>query len=64
VVGAPRSLITEPSQRTHIATYSAGLPLCERYVAGDRDRFRRLLTEQVRVVELRDARSPRAPVDV
>lgn len=50
--------ITEPTQRTHIATYSAGLDLCERYVAGDRDRFRRLLTAQVRVGEIRDARSP------
>jgi hypothetical protein len=55
--------ITEPAHRTHIATYSAGLDLCERYVAGEPDRLRRLLTEQVRVVELRQAGSPPPAVD-
>jgi len=44
--------ITEPTQRTYIVTYSAGRDLCRSYVAGDRERFRRLLTEQVRVRDL------------
>lgn len=33
-------------------TYSAGRELCRRYVGGDPERFRRLLTEQVRVRDL------------
>jgi hypothetical protein len=44
--------ITEPSQRTYILTYPAGRELCATYVAGDPERFRRLLTEQVRVHDL------------
>jgi hypothetical protein len=44
--------ITEPTQRTYIVTYSAGRDLCRSYVAGDPERFRRLLTEQVRVRDL------------
>ena len=44
--------ITEPTQRTYILTYPAGRELCGAYVAGDPGRFRRLLTEQVRVREL------------
>ena len=44
--------ITEPTQRTYIVTYSAGRELCRSYVAGDPERFRRLLTEQVRVSDL------------
>src|SRR6266511_2419239 len=48
--------ITEPTQRTYILTYSAGRELCSSYVATDSDRFRRLLTEQVRVGDLREAR--------
>jgi hypothetical protein len=46
--------ITEPAQRTHIVSYSAGRELCRSYVAGERERFRRLLTEQVRVRDLLD----------
>jgi hypothetical protein len=46
---------TEPTQRTYVLTYSAGLDLCRAYVAGDPARFRRLLTEQVRVRDLLDA---------
>ena len=38
-----------------IVTYPAGRELCRAYVAGAPERFRRLLTEQVRVGELRDA---------
>ncbi len=49
--------ITEPTQRTYIVTYPAGRELCGAYVAGDPERFRRLLTEQVRVRDLLDARS-------
>ena len=48
--------ITEPAQRTYIITYSAGRELCRSYVAGEPERFRRLLTEQVRVRELLEAR--------
>ncbi|HSK16125.1 MAG TPA: hypothetical protein VK915_08140 [Gaiellaceae bacterium] len=48
--------ITEPSQRGHIFTYSAGRELCRAYVAGKPGRFRRLLTEQVRVRDLLEGR--------
>ena len=42
----------EPSSRTYIVTYPAGLAACRAYVAGSLERFRRLLTEPVRVGEL------------
>jgi hypothetical protein len=45
----------EPASRTYVVLYPAGRELCQAYVAGDPDRFRRLLTEQVRVRDLRDA---------
>jgi hypothetical protein len=48
--------ITEPAQRTYIHTYSTGRELCRSYVAGEPERFRRLLTEQVRVRDLLEAR--------
>jgi hypothetical protein len=48
--------LTEPTSRTYIVTYSAGRELCRSYVAGEPERFRRLLTEQVRVRDLREAR--------
>jgi hypothetical protein len=48
--------MTEPSSRTYAITYAAGLDLCRAYVAGDEERFRRLLTEQVRVRDLTEAR--------
>lgn len=38
-------------------TYSAGQGLCEAYIGGDPARFRRLLTEQVRVTDLIAART-------
>ena len=41
-----------PTSRTYVLTYPAGRALCRDYVAGDPERFRRLLTEQVRVGEL------------
>ncbi len=46
---------TEPTSRTYITTYSAGRELCRAYVAGEPERFRRLLTEQVRVRDLLEA---------
>jgi hypothetical protein len=48
--------LTQPTSRTYILTYSAGRELCRSYVAGDPERFRRLLTEQVRVRDLLEAR--------
>ena len=43
---------TEPTSRTYIVTYLAGRELCDSYVAGELERLRRLLTEQVRVRDL------------
>jgi hypothetical protein len=42
----------EPTSRTYVMNYSAGRELCRSYVAGEAERFRRLLTEQVRVRDL------------
>ena len=44
--------LTEPTSRGYIVTYPAGRELCGSYVAGEPARFRRLLTEQVRVRDL------------
>src|SRR6266487_4412357 len=44
--------LTEPTSRTYVITYPAGRELCRSYVAGDPERFHRLLTEQVRVRDL------------
>lgn len=52
---------TEPTQRTYVLTYAAGRELCQAYVAGEPERFRRLLTEQVRVHDLLEARDAGAP---
>jgi len=46
---------TEPTSRTYMITYAAGRELCRSYVAGEPERFRRLLTEQVRVRDLLEA---------
>lgn len=43
---------TDPTWRAYVVTYTAGLDLCRGYVGGDQARFRRLLTEQVRIGEL------------
>jgi hypothetical protein len=43
----------QPTSRTYVLTYSAGRDLCDAYVAGSLERFRHLLTEQVRVSDLR-----------
>jgi hypothetical protein len=53
--------ITEPAQRTYLHTYAAGRELCRAYVAGEPERFRRLLTEQVRVRDLLEGRDAGAP---
>jgi hypothetical protein len=53
---------TEPTSRTYIITYPAGRELCRSYVAGEPERFRRLLTEQVRVCDLLEARAAGAPI--
>jgi hypothetical protein len=47
---------TQPTSRTYVMTYPAGRELCRSYVAGEPERFRRLLTEQVRVRDLSEAR--------
>ena len=48
--------LTEPTSRTYIVTYAGGRELCRSYVAGEARRFRRLLSEQVRVPDLLEAR--------
>jgi hypothetical protein len=53
---------TEPTSRTYVITYPAGRELCRWYVAGKPARFRRLLTEQVRVRDLLQARDAGAPI--
>ena len=45
--------VTDPTWRAYTITYSAGRELCSAYVGDDPARFRRLLTDQVRVSELR-----------
>ena len=54
--------LTEPTSRTYVLTYPAGRELCRSYVAGEPERFRRLLTEQVRVRDLLEAREADAPI--
>ena len=44
--------LTEPTSRAYILTYLAGRDLCRSFVDGDPERFRRLLTEQIRVRDL------------
>lgn len=51
----------EPTSRTYVVTYPAGRELCGAFVAGDPARFRRLLTEQVRVGDLIAAHEGVAP---
>jgi hypothetical protein len=45
----------EPTSRSYVVTYPAGHKLCGAYVDGQTRRFQRLLTEQMRVGELRGA---------
>jgi hypothetical protein len=44
--------LNEPTSRTYVINYPAGRDLCRAYVAGEPERFRRLLSEQVRVRDL------------
>lgn len=44
--------LKEPTSRSYMITYPAGRALCASYVNGDPVRFRRLLTEQIRVRDL------------
>ena len=43
---------TDPTWRAYVVTYTAGRDLCRAYVGGDPARFRRLLTEHVRIGDL------------
>jgi hypothetical protein len=52
--------LNEPTSRTYMLSYSAGQALCNAYVGGEPGRFRRLLTEQVRVADLIAARDAAA----
>ncbi|HEX2110501.1 MAG TPA: hypothetical protein VHF67_03010 [Gaiellaceae bacterium] len=52
--------VTEPTSRTYVLNYSAGRELCRSYVGGKPERFRRLLSEQVRVRDLVEARNTAA----
>jgi hypothetical protein len=44
--------LNEPTSRSYMITYAAGRDVCGAWVAGDPERFRRLLTEQVRVEKI------------
>ena len=52
--------LSEPTSRTYVMNYSAGRELCRSYVSGEPERFRCLLTEQVRVRDLLEARDAHA----
>ena len=49
------AFVTDPTWRAYVVTYTEGLRLARAWVAGDLGRFKRLLTEQVCVSELRSA---------
>jgi len=49
------AFLTHPTWRSYVFCYTAGLPLCRRFVAGDPARFERLLTEQFTPADLRAA---------
>jgi hypothetical protein len=53
--------LNEPTSRTYMVTYLAGRELARAYVGADPARFRRLLTEQIRVGELIAAASGTSP---
>ena len=44
--------ITHPTWRAYISSYTSGYELCKQWVAGDVQRFRRLLTEQLSTRDL------------
>jgi hypothetical protein len=43
---------TDPTWRAYVITYTAGRDLCRAFVGDDRDKFRTLLTEHVRISDL------------
>jgi hypothetical protein len=47
--------VTDPTWRAYVITYSAGRDLCRAYIGGDSARFRTLLTEHVRIGDLKAA---------
>ena len=47
--------LREPTSRTYVINYPTGRELCRSYVAGQSERFRRLITEQIRVRDLLNA---------
>jgi hypothetical protein len=47
------AFITDPMWRSYITTYPNGYRLCREFVAGDPERFKRLLTEQLTPAGLR-----------
>jgi hypothetical protein len=51
------SFVIDPTWRAYALTYSAGRELCEAWVGGEPARFAPLLTEQVRVADLLEAKS-------
>jgi hypothetical protein len=51
------SFVIDPTWRAYTLTYSAGRELCEAWVGAEPARFARLLTEQVRVADLLEAKS-------
>ena len=44
--------LNAPTSRSYVMNYPAGRALCRSYVAGEPERFRRLLSEQVRIGDL------------
>jgi hypothetical protein len=44
--------LTHPTWRAYVSCYSSGYELCRRWVDGDSQRFRRLLTEQLSTADL------------
>ena len=46
------SFITDPTWRAYVSTYADGYRLCRDFVAGDPQRFKRLLTEQLTPADL------------
>ncbi len=53
--------LSEPTSRTYVINYPAGRELCRSYVAGAPERFRSLLTEQIRVRDLLEAKNAQTP---
>jgi hypothetical protein len=47
--------LREPTSRTYVINYPTGRELCRSYVAGQSERFRRLITKQIRVGDLLEA---------